>query len=125
MCVALNDLYAEKCMYKIGFTDSWYHISKKNSVHGPHNHANCSWCGIYYLQIGDEDRGGKTIFLSPIQSNFSDLRTHCAENNLVYVTPEEGALIIFPSYLYHYQDVYTGSKDRVVVAFNSTIVETK
>ena len=123
MKIGLNDLYEEKNTYKIGFADSWYHISKKNSIHGPHNHANCSWCGIYYLDSGDENQGGKTIFLSPIQSNFSDIRTYNAEHNLVRVTPTSGLLIIFPSYLYHYQELYTGNKDRVVVAFNSVIME--
>ena len=37
------------------------------------------------------------------------------------VKPENGLLILFPSYLQHYQSIYTGKKDRIVVAFNAQI----
>ena len=34
---------------------------------------------------------------------------------------ENGLLILFPSYLEHYQSLYTGKKDRIVVAFNAQV----
>ena len=33
--------------------------------------------------------------------------------------PETGLLTVFPSYLSHYQQLYTGQKDRVMVGFNT------
>ena len=41
------------------------------------------------------------------------------------VNPEAGKLVLFPSYLQHYQSLYSGSKDRIVVAFNSIIFKDK
>ena len=41
--------------------------------------------------------------------------------SIVRIKPEDGMLVIFPSYLSHYQALYKGVEDRIVVAFNSTI----
>ncbi len=120
---ALNDLYNGSFDYKISFNDSWYHISKKNSSHDAHNHRNCSWCGIFYLQSGDLNNKGETKFLSPIDSNYADAGTIHSNEDSATITPEDGKLILFPSYLEHYQALYTGDKDRIVVAFNSSIIE--
>ena len=35
--------------------------------------------------------------------------------------PEDGLLLLFPSYLRHYQSLYTGRKDRIIIGFNSQI----
>ncbi len=120
---ALNDLYNASFEYKISFNDSWYHISKKNSSHDAHKHRNCSWCGIFYLQSGDLNNKGETKFLSPIDSNYADAGTIHSNEDSATIIPEDGKLILFPSYLEHYQALYTGDKDRIVVAFNSSIIE--
>ena len=38
------------------------------------------------------------------------------------VKPENGLLVLFPSYLSHFQSLYTGDKDRIVVAFNMSVL---
>ena len=45
------------------------------------------------------------------------------EETAFAVKPEIGKLVIFPSYLSHFQSLYTGSKDRIVVAFNCRVDE--
>jgi len=119
----LNDLSDSEDDYKIAFKESWYHIGKKNSSHDVHAHINCSWCGIFYIQSGDLNQGGETFFCNPIFSNFLDEGTIHHNNTEYIVTPGDGKLIIFPSYLKHFQSLYTGVSDRIVVAFNSTILE--
>ena len=106
--------------YGVGFTDSWFHIGKKYSSHEVHNHGNCSWCGIFYVDGGDISNGGETIFRNPVTPNFTD----CGNNYVftsIKVVPENGKLVLFPSYLDHYQSLYTGDKDRIVVGFNMTL----
>ena len=41
----------------------------------------------------------------------------------VIIQPEDGKLVLFPSYLNHYQSLYTGDEERIVVAFNSIILQ--
>lgn len=117
----INCLHREDSTYNINFIDSWFHIGKTNSLHEPHIHGNCSWCGVYYVDIGDEG-SGETTFKNPVYSTYSDdgSRWHFA-GELSRVQPENGLLVLFPSYLSHYQSIYTGEKDRIVVAFNAQI----
>ena len=106
--------------YGVGFVDSWFHIGEKYSVHEVHNHANCSWCGIFYVDVGDVG-SGETIFRNPITSTFAD----CGNSYMftsMKVIPENGKLVLFPSYLDHYQSLYTGDKERIVIGFNMTLV---
>ena len=106
--------------YGVGFVDSWFHIGKKYSSHDVHNHGNCSWCGIFYVDSGEVDKGGETIFRNPVTSNFID----CGNNYVftsIRVIPENGKLVLFPSYLDHYQSLYTGDKERIVIGFNMTL----
>ena len=36
----------------VHFAESWFHITNAGGYHDAHFHHNCSWCGIYYLQLG-------------------------------------------------------------------------
>ncbi len=119
----LNNLTSRDDDYKIAFSESWYHIGGKNSSHDVHAHINCSWCGIYYIDSGDKNKGGQTFFCNPIFSNFLDLGTLHHNDTEHIVTPEDGKLILFPSYLKHFQSLYTGETERIVIAFNSSIIE--
>ena len=76
--------------YKVGITESWYHIGRKNSSHDAHIHSNCSWCGIFYIDPGDLNSGGETFFNHPIQSTFSDTMTIHKEETAFAVKPEIG-----------------------------------
>ena len=107
--------------YGVGFIDSWCHIGKKYSSHEVHKHSNCSWCGIFYVDIGDVG-SGETVFKNPIDSTFKDAGNNYAFTSL-RVIPENGKLVLFPSYLDHYQSLYTGDKERIVIGFNMTLVE--
>ena len=89
----------------------------------------CSWHfhklkdEVFYVQSGDPDWNGETKFSSPITYNYTDLGTSAINEEVASVIPEDGKLVIFPSYLKHYQSLYTGNQDRIVVAFNSSIID--
>ena len=118
----INTIQMEDIDYKFFFKESWYHITKTNGMHEPHIHPTCSWCGIYYVQSGDDDKGGDTVFSNPVFPNHID-RGNLYLNNMsqIRVKAEDGKLIFFPSFLSHYQSLYEGTKDRIVVAFNINV----
>ena len=117
----INTIQMETIDYRINFNESWYHITKTNGMHEPHIHPGCSWCGIYYIQSGDND-SGHTVLENPIKSTYIDHGNLFLNNmNIVRIKPEDGMLVVFPSCLNHYQALYEGVEDRIVVAFNSTI----
>ena len=90
-------------------------------MHESHIHPNCSWCGVFYVQSGDEG-SGYTVFQNPIVSTYTD-RGNLYINNMsvIKVKPRDGMLILFPSYLSHYQALYKGTEDRIVIAFNASV----
>ena len=121
----LNELHEENYKYDIYFNESWFHIGSKNSVHETHLHPSCSWCGIYYVDSGDTN-DGETVFCSPVQRNHMDFGTRYLDSKLQErIKPENGLLVLFPSYLSHFQSLYTGDKDRIVVAFNMSVLINK
>ena len=119
----VNHIQMEKYGYHMTFNESWYHITKTNGMHEPHIHPSCSWCGIYYVQSGDDD-SGHTVFENPARSTYVDRGTQFLNTmSIVRVKPRDGMLVLFPSYLIHYQALYTGTQDRVVIAFNSSVTD--
>ena len=118
----VNQQLQENCNYEIEFVDSWFHIGEKYSTHEVHKHPNCSWCGIFYVDPGDINKGGSTIFMNPINMNFKDISNNFMDAS-IEVVPEVGKLVLFPSYMQHYQALYIGDKKRIVVGFNMKILD--
>lgn len=105
--------------------ESWYHVTQYGGYHDAHSHPNCSWCGIYYLEPGDaseEGHGGLNRFYDPRSNaeHYADPATAYLGSQGVWdFTPQEGQIVLFPSYLKHSALPYFGKKDRIVIAFNS------
>tara|TARA_B100000965_G_scaffold248142_1_gene208442 strand:+ start:28 stop:615 length:588 start_codon:yes stop_codon:yes gene_type:complete len=118
----VNQQMQENFNYEIAYVDSWFHIGEKYSTHEVHKHPNCSWCGIFYVDPGDINEGGSTIFMNPINMNFKDISNNFMDAS-IEVVPEVGKLVLFPSYLQHYQSLYTGDKKRIVMGFNIKILD--
>lgn len=128
VATAVNQGYwPEDAIAQAHITESWYHITENGGYHDVHSHPNCSWCGIYYLDAGEceiESRSGSNRFYDPrfCADQYLDAGTAYINNNGFWdFQPTNGQIVIFPSYLKHSALPYFGQKDRVVIAFNSTI----
>ena len=101
----------------------WAIINKKNSYNVRHNHQNCYLSSAYYIK--KPENSGDITFYDPKESKtyrFPEVEKHTnysAES--VTIKPEEGDLLIFPSYLYHDVGVNLSDEERVVVSFNIDI----
>ena len=121
----LGKVQRDNCKYLINFRDSWFHIGATNSIHEVHTHSNCSWCGVYVIQAGDDD-GGETVFVNPTAitgltywdygSSWVEQQSH------LRIKPEDGLMILFPSHILHHQALYRGKKDRIIIGFNLQIL---
>jgi uncharacterized protein (TIGR02466 family) len=125
-----NGSKVEPQRLRVAVTDSWFHITNGGGFHDAHYHGGCSWCGIYYLQVGDSDadRGagapnGVNRFYSPLGmgGGFKDFGNQYLEFNHVDPPPRDGMLLLFPSYVLHSALPYRGQKDRIVISFNSQV----
>jgi uncharacterized protein (TIGR02466 family) len=111
----------------------WMNINKEHGYNLPHGHPNTHFACVYYVKV-PEDSHAPIHFLNPDagklnwSSNmdrfenewnktdyFSDLRVDYSHK------PEEGDLLIFPSYLLHYVEQNRCSEDRISIAFNLSL----
>ena len=62
------------------------------------------------------------VFLSPINSDFKDYgNKYLFDKEALAVQPKIGQLVLFPSYLQHFQSLYEGDETRIVMAFNCAV----
>jgi uncharacterized protein (TIGR02466 family) len=108
--------------------ESWFHISNDGGFHDAHHHHNCSWCGIYYLQVGDATfepgrmPNGGSRFYSPLVlgGGYRDAGNRYLPEE-IDIPVRDGLLVLFPSHLQHSGLPYRGREDRVVIAFNARV----
>ncbi len=126
VCIA-NDQEAKPQDVQIEFADSWYHITNEGGFHDAHVHDGCSWCGIFYLELGTSGQrtgrsapNGGSRFYCPLTLGGS-YRDYGNKYLSATIDPplENGMLLLFPSYLMHSGLPYRGQTDRVVIAFNA------
>ena len=113
----------------------WFQVQNGTAFHDIHTHGNCSWSGVYYVQIDPlaqrsvhPDLGalnGATRFYSPmfplLGGAHMDMGNAFLQNATLDVTPEAGELVLFPAFLPHKAMPYQGAQDRIIVSFNAQI----
>lgn len=75
-----------------------------------HNHSGASLSAVFYLMCSDKNKGGELVMMDPrtnanrgYKNQFKPLFA-----NKLYI-PSSGEFVIFPSYLYHHTNVFTGT----------------
>ena len=114
---------------------AWFQIQNRYGFHDIHNHGNCSWSGVYYVQIDPLERrqdhatlgalNGITRFyghqLALLGGAHMDLGNAYLQQAHTDVQPRAGDLIVFPSWLNHKAMPYDGDKDRIIISFNAQV----
>jgi uncharacterized protein (TIGR02466 family) len=104
--------------------ESWFHVTRNGGWHGYHKHANNSWSGVYFVRRGsqraDSPKNGFFRIHDPRAniSMFHDMGMIPFSTGVVDIEPQEGKLLIFPSWLGHEVLPYFGDEPRITVAFN-------
>ena len=105
---------------KIQIEGMWSIINPKNSFNIRHNHTNSTLSAAYYVKA--KKNCGKISFFDPKEQRI--IKTPLVEKNtelsaqVVNIDPEEGHLLLFPSYLYHAVAQNLSDEDRIVISFN-------
>jgi uncharacterized protein (TIGR02466 family) len=125
--VCIANQQAQPCDVQVDFVDSWYHITNEGGFHDAHVHHGCSWCGIFYLELGASGNrsgaaapNGGSRFYCPfgLGGSYRDFGNKYLSAS-IDPPMENGLLLLFPSYLMHSGLPYYGDEDRVVIAFNA------
>jgi hypothetical protein len=120
---------------QIALNGIWFQISNHGVHHDIHTHGNCSWSGVYCLQVDDEvtrqahpvfgSLNGITRFYGPhfqqMGGAYADFGNAYLQQAHADFAPQPGQLIVFPSWLAHQAMPYQGQLDRVIVSFNASV----
>ena len=119
-CNMVND--DSKDTFDVSVKDSWFIRYSKEKGHVlPHVHSFCSWCCVYYVQIGEDANlnNGSTYFLNPRAHRDSlDFGSDYRKKNTRFIIPKEGKVLIWPNNLLHGSVPYMGKKERIIVSAN-------
>lgn len=113
----------------------WFQFSQGGAFHDVHTHGNCSWSGVYIVQIDEPERrvthpvygaaNGVTRLYGPpftaLAGAFVDIGNAYLQPPSEDVEPIPGQLLVFPSWLAHQALPYGGEKDRVIISFNAAV----
>ena len=121
--VIINEMGWKYNPDKVKIDPIWSIINKKSSFNIHHNHPNAYLSASYYVKY--PKNSGNIKFYDPKEQknirypkikNYTDLSAAITE-----ITPNEGDLFIFPSYLYHSVAENLSEKDRIIISFNVDI----
>jgi hypothetical protein len=124
-----------KMSLKLEIAGAWFQIQNRGAFHDIHTHGNCSWSGIYYVQIDPAAQrlrhavlgsmNGITRFYGPYQNwlggAYMDMGNAYLQRPHFDVSPEPGMLVLFPAHLNHKAMPYEGKADRIILSFNAQI----
>ncbi len=92
----------------------WANVLRHGGYNRIHNHPGAVWSGCYYVSCGE------TVAEPPANGwiEFQDPRPGNIHGGKERVEPEEGLLLIFPSWLNHFVNPFMGGGERISIAFN-------
>ena len=118
--IIINEFGWEYVPNKQRIVAMWAIINKKNSYNVKHNHQNCYLSAAYYIK--KPKNSGDISFFDPKEAKtyrFPEIKQKTDYTmEKITIIPEEGDLLIFPSYLYHSVGVNITNEERIVVSFN-------
>ena len=122
----VNTAIAE-CAQALGYNqvsirpaNCWANVNPKYASNKIHDHANCLFSGVYYLQA--PENSGNLMFYDPREARtfykpgVQNFTTYTAD--AVAHAPVAGLLLIFPSWLKHGVEPNLNDVDRVSISFN-------
>lgn len=93
---------------------AWANVLRNGGYNRVHNHPGAVWSAVYYVATGEpfpEPHGNGNI-------EFMDPRPGNIHGGKQIFTPEEGQLLIFPAWRYHYVNPFYGKGERISIAWN-------
>ena len=121
----IKEMFGLKKHVSLFVGNGWINVNSKNDFNVPHVHPNSLVSAVYYVKV--PNNSGKLVFDNPIsQHNFiisSDaIQNFNTLNSSIWsIQPNEGELVMFPSWLKHWVEPNRSGDERISLAFNIQI----
>ena len=116
----LNDMDWDSERQLTRITSMWAIVNKGGAANARHHHGNSSISAAYYVRA--PKNCGDIVFYDPRPA---PVYSHPRSNNpnslnamVNSITPSEGVLVLFPSYLDHSVNSNESEDERIVISFN-------
>ena len=117
---ALNDMNWDLSKQHVKINSLWAIINEEGAFNQRHHHGNSDLSAAYYLSA--YDNCGDIVFYDPRPAPLYKHPISKSPNKLNAsvnsVKPEEGLLVLFPSYLEHAVNPNYSNEKRIVISFN-------
>ena len=117
-----NALELETDRFPLKFTECWLNIYGEGHAQEVHHHSNAVISGIYYAKA--PSGSGDLLIHSPYMDIMLDPPTRKSNGlnvKVMPITPEEGKMILFQSFVKHSVKPTRGDSERISIAFNLTM----
>ena len=109
--------------------NAWANVNRAGNTNDMHTHAGAYWSGVYYVDDGGVDAGGAFEMMDPrgvtpmmyaplVRIGIKGCLTAGGSETF---QPRTGTMVLFPAWLFHAVQPYTGDDVRISVAFNLCI----
>lgn len=105
--------------------EGWVNINGIHDYNVPHDHPGYTWSVVYYAKVPEKkqnSRSGSIEFLDP-RTSVAAFAPDLAKSTEYFspkktLSPKDGMLLVFPSYLRHWVYPNETDGDRITFAFN-------
>ena len=119
----MTDMKWEKNKHSVKINNMWAIINTGGSANLRHQHGNSTISGAYYVRAPKDS--GDIVFYdprpAPIYSHPNVENSNLLNAQVNSITPKEGGLVLFPSYLDHSVNENFSNEERIVISFNIKI----
>ena len=119
----MNDMNWDKEKQTAKISNMWAIINTGGSANLRHQHGNSTISGAYYVRAPQDC--GDIVFYdprpAPIYSYPNVKSVNFLNDQVNGISPVEGALILFPSFLDHSVNENKSNEERIVISFNISL----
>ena len=117
----LNNIYkgieSEHTVTKLSMDSGWVNINKRSDYNVVHTHEDAFLSVVFYLKIPSSGYRGDFTFKDPISVRKHQGQIYGKINDYI-ITPEDGLLVVFPSWMPHQVRAHNQDEDRISFSCN-------
>jgi len=123
ICEIVNEFRKQYGIMKLEIDNSWMNVQEPDSKLNFHSHPDSVISGAIYVNVDDDS--SKLYFYNPnpyvdYVNYFNDPEMHTYLNyKTIYLKPNNGDLILFPSWIRHGSEDLNKTIHRTVISFNT------
>ena len=119
----ITDMNWEKQKQSVNINNMWAIINTGGAANLRHQHGNSTISGAYYVRA--PKNSGDIVFYdprpAPVYTYPKAVNPNLLNAQVNGISPKEGALVLFPSYLDHSVNENHSNEERIVISFNIKI----